>query len=172
MCGGVVIFMPKIIDISGKEHEIECIACAIQVKEVELPVERIFETENFVVEQDFEWPIEGFLIIASKRHIHSVLEFNEDEESEFLEVFKKSRKAMKDVLEIDEVTIIQEEGGATSTSHFHVWLFPWHNWMRDHGSKLQDIRLLMKQAKERFSDEESLEKLKSDGMKLREYFLR
>ena len=68
--------MAKVIDISGKEHEIACIACAIQKGEVELPVERVAETKHFVVEQDFEFPIEGFLIIASKRHISSIMDFN------------------------------------------------------------------------------------------------
>lgn len=160
--------MTKIIDIAGKEQNIECIACAIQNNEVNLPVERIFETDNFVVEQDFEWPIEGFLIIASKRHIHSILEFNKDEEKEFLKVIFKSRQVMKDVLGVNEVTIIQEE--RSLTSHFHIWLFPWYDWMSEHGSKLQDIKNLMIYAKDNFSDEKSLEKIRKSNKKLKECF--
>lgn len=45
--------MVKIIDISGRKQDVRCIACAIQKNEVELPVERIGETKNFVLEQDF-----------------------------------------------------------------------------------------------------------------------
>lgn len=157
--------MVKIIDISGKEKDIKYIACSIQNKEVDLPVDRIFETESFVVEQDFEYPIEGFLIIASKRHIHSILEFNEKEEKEFFEILKKSRKIMKDVLGIDKVTLIQEE--ESLTSHFHVWLFPWHKWMFEHGSKLQDIKLIMKFAKENYSNEECLNNLRKIAEKLK-----
>ena len=160
--------MPKIIDISGNEQEVKCIACAIQKKEIELPVERIWETKNFVVEQDFEWPIEGFLIIASKRHIHSILDFNRDEEREFFQVLKRSRKAMKKVLGIEKVTIVQEED--SQTSHFHVWLFPWHKWMKKHGTKLQDIKNLMKYAKENFSDKKNFNKIKKAGQKLKSEF--
>ncbi len=160
--------MTKIVDISGKEQNVECIACAIQNKEVELPVERIAETNHFVVEQDFEWPIEGFLIIASKRHIHSILEFNDDEVKDFHETLKRSREIMKEVLGIEKVTIIQEENSLTS--HFHVWLFPWHDWMKEHGAKLQDIKNLMKYAKKHFSDKEHLEKIKSANLKLKKAF--
>ncbi len=160
--------MAKIIDISGKEQEIDCIGCAIQKGEVEMAVERIAETKNFALEQDFEYPIEGFLILASKRHIQSVAEFNGEEESEFSEFLKKSRKLMRDVLGIEKVTIIQEEGN--KDSHFHVWLFPWHDWMKPHGSKLQDIKNLMKYAKENFSDETHLNKIKKIGKELKSKF--
>jgi len=160
--------MVKIIDISGKEHKIKCIACAIQKNEVELPVERIGETNNFVVEQDFEWPIEGFLILASRRHIHSILDFNKDEEREFLGLLKKSRKLMKEVLGIKKVTIVQEEG--SSNSHFHVWLFPWHDWMKKHGTKLQNIKEIMKYAKENFSDKKHLDKIRKIGKELESKF--
>lgn len=160
--------MAKIIDISGKEREIKCIAYAIQKNEVELPVERIGRTKNFVVEQDFEWPIEGFLIIASKRHIHSILDFNKGEEKEFFQILKKSRKLMKKVLGIEKVTIVQEEDG--QTSHFHVWLFPWHDWMKKHGTKLQNIKEIMKYAKENFSDKNHLDAIKKISQKLKSKF--
>ena len=157
--------MARIIDISGKEQEVKCIGCAIQKKEVELPIERIGETRNFVLEQDFEYPIGGFLILASKRHIQSVLEFNEGEKSEFLDFLIKSRKIMKDVLGIKKITIVQEEG--SQDSHFHVWLFPWLDWMKPHGSKLQGIKNLMKYAKENFSDKKHLDKIKKIGKELK-----
>ena len=160
--------MVKIIDISGKEQEIKCIACAIQKNEVELPIERIGETKNFVLEQDFEWPIEGFLIIASKRHIHSILDFNKDEEKEFFRILKRSRKIMKEVLDIEKVTIVQEEDSLTS--HFHVWLFPWHDWMKKHGTKLQNIKEIMKYAKENFSDKKHFDKIRKIGNKLKSEF--
>lgn len=160
--------MVKIIDISGKEQKVDCIGCAIQKGEVKTFVERIGETKNFVLEQDFEYPIEGFLILASKRHIQSVLEFNREEKNEFLDFLIKSRKIMKDILGINRVTIIQEEG--SFDSHFHVWLFPWHNWMKLHGSKIQDIKNLMKYAKENFSDKKHLDNIKKIGQKLKSKF--
>ena len=61
--------MVNVIDVEGKSHEIDCIACSIQSGEGPLSVNRIAETDHFIVEQDFEYPIAGFLIVASKRHI-------------------------------------------------------------------------------------------------------
>jgi diadenosine tetraphosphate (Ap4A) HIT family hydrolase len=160
--------MVKIIDISGKEQDVKCIACAIQSKKVDLPVERIYETENFVVEQDFEWPIEGFLIIASKRHIHSILDFNKEEEKEFFSVLKKSRELLKKILKIEKIIIIQEED--CSASHFHVWLFPLYPWMKKIGTKVQDVRKIMNYAKENFSSKRDLEKIKDISKKLKQSF--
>ena len=158
--------MAKITDILGQEQEVDCIACEIQSGKIKLPIERIGETKNFVVEQDFEWPIEGFLIIASKRHIYSILEFNEEEKKEFFYVLERSRKVQKKVLDIDKVTTIQEED--SSSSHFHVWLFPWHNWMKDKG--LENIKELMEYAKENFSKKEHLEKIEKESKELRKNF--
>ncbi len=160
--------MVKIIDISGKEQEIDCRVCAINSGEVELPIERIAETKNFALEQDFEYPIEGFMILASKRHIQSIDEFSKDEEEEFFPILKRARETMREVLGINKVTIIQEE--IDEGSHFHVWLFPWHDWMKPLGSKLNDVRNLMRYAKENFSDKENLDKIKEAGKKLKSKF--
>jgi len=161
--------MVKIVDISGKEQNVNCIACAIQSGKVDLPIERIAETEYFVVEQDFEYPIEGFLILASKRHINSINDFNNGEEKEFLTVLRRSRQVMKEILGIEKVTIVQEENSLTS--HFHVWLFPWHDWMKENvGCKLKDIKDIMVYSKENFMTSENLEKMKKITKEMKKIF--
>lgn len=137
----------KIKDISGAEHTIDCIACAIQTGQVTLPIERIAETEHFVAEQDFEYPIEGFVIVASKRHIRSITELSEGESTNLMQFLISCRKAMREQLGISEITIVQEEH--SSSSHFHIWLFPWLSWMDEHGyrRKVTDIAAVMKEAK-------------------------
>ena len=116
--------MFKIKDIGGKEYEINCIACAIAEGKIQLPMENLAETENFIAEQDTECPIEGFVIISSRKHIYSVDEMADSEIEELAKLMKKVRSAMRKVLGIEKVTIVQEEN--TSNSHFHIWLFPWH----------------------------------------------
>lgn len=155
-------------DISGIEHNIDCIACSIQSGEVALPVERIAETKYFVAEQDFEYPIEGFVIIVAKRHIKSVLEFTDEEQKDFNDFLIKCRKAMKEKLGINEITIIQEE--ATSSSHFHMWLFPWLSWMSDYKRKIDNVMKIMEVAKKEHSNEAELLKIKESSKKLKEYF--
>lgn len=53
-------------DILGKEWNCKCIGCSIGNDEITPPGEIIMSTENFVLHQDPEIPIKGFLIIASK----------------------------------------------------------------------------------------------------------
>lgn len=142
-------------DISGVSREISCIACGIQSGEVRLPVERLAETEHFVLEQDFEWPIEGFLIVASKRHVFCLDELDEEETEECFALVRKARKALREVMGTKYVTMIFHE--KTPTSHFHVWLFPWHDWMLEKFSgKPHEVSDIMKFSKEHFSDEKNL----------------
>ena len=160
--------MTIIKDILGVEHNINCIACSIQDGQITLPVERISETNYFVAEQDLEYPIEGFVILVSKRHIKSILEFTTEEEKDFSSFLINCRKAMKEKLGIENVTIIQEE--PTSSSHFHVWLFPWHSWMSNYKKKINNIMEIMDLAKKEHSNEAELSKIKESSKKLKEYF--
>lgn len=161
--------MPKIIDISWKLQEIDCIACAIQNWTVNLPVERIAETKNFVLEQDFERPIEWFLIIASKKHNYSILDFTFEEYNEYCELLFKARKILKKITSIKHVTFVQEE--FCETSHFHTWLFPWHNWMGENvWNKIYNIKDIMNFAKQNYSTKQNLEKIKNTSKLLKQEY--
>ena len=158
--------MAIIKDISGASREISCIACGIQSGEVQLPVERLAETEHFVLEQDFEWPIEGFLIVASKRHVFCLDELDEKETGECFALVRKARKALREVMGKKYVTMIFHE--KTPTSHFHVWIFPWHKWMLENFSgKPHEVLDIMKFSKEHFSDEEHLNAIRVTAENIR-----
>ncbi|MDP3729666.1 MAG: HIT family hydrolase [bacterium] len=159
--------MTEIIDINGSKHKVKCIACAIQGGKISLPVERIAETENFVLEQDLEWPIEGFIVIVSKRHIVSIDELTDREMEELAKFMKIARVALRKILGISAVTLVQEE--SSTTSHFHFWLFPWHDWMKENwNGKLYEIKDIMKYAKQKFLGKENLERIKQCVLRLRE----
>ena len=60
----------KIKDITDKEWEYgDCVSCAINETKIKPFGGIIFETKNFIVTQDFSRPINGFIVIASKRHV-------------------------------------------------------------------------------------------------------
>jgi len=159
--------MAEITDINGNKHEVKCIACAIQGGKISLPIERIAETKNFVLEQDLEWPIEGFVVIVSKKHIISIDELTDNDVEELAKLIKTTRVALRKVLGISAVTLVQEE--STTTSHFHFWLFPWCDWMKEKWSgKLHEIKDIMKYAKQKFSGKEDLEKIRRSATKLRQ----
>ncbi len=126
---------------------------------------KILETENFTVGQDWEVPILGFFIIASKdKGKKSILDFSEKELAELIILQKKVRSLMFEELKIEAVYFFQNE----DTEHgFHVWCFPRHAWMQNFGNKIQSVRPIMNYAKENMFTPTNLEEIKSVCEKLR-----
>ncbi|GAA0126271.1 hypothetical protein UT300019_21730 [Clostridium sp. CTA-19] len=132
-------------DILNNNCEAECIGCSISNKEMEIPGGIIYETENFIIQQDLEVPIEGFLVIVSKKHIRSISELRMNEMVELSELIYKSRSILEKIDSLTDVTIIQEE----RSKHFHVWLFPRYKWIDEKfDNSLPAIREIMKYARE------------------------
>jgi diadenosine tetraphosphate (Ap4A) HIT family hydrolase len=126
---------------------------------------RLLETENFTVGQDWEVPILGFLILATKNTKYKrVTEFDKGMQHEFIELLVKIRKLMEIVLKIEDVYFFQNE----DTEHgFHVWIFPRHSWMERFGRKIESVRPIMNFAKENMWTEENIADVKKDIEKLR-----
>jgi diadenosine tetraphosphate (Ap4A) HIT family hydrolase len=157
----------KITDIRGKTESISCIACSIQNKEVENPGS-IAESKFFVAEQDYEIPIPGFVILISKRHLQSVDEFSGGERKDFIEFLCRLRAIMRKALKIKHVYVVQEED--TTTSHFHVWLFPRYQWMeKKFGRKIQSVRPIMEYARKSMKTRGNLKKVDTATQKLKQY---
>ena len=132
-------------DILDNEWQCNCIGCSISTGEVIPPGGIIRETENFILHQDPEIPIKGFLIIASKKHIKSISQLSFEESQELFDLVYKARRALESIDDIKEVSIIQEE----RSSHFHLWLLPRYQWMDDICiNSLSTIREIMNYARE------------------------
>lgn len=112
--------------------------------EILFPNEVILETQYFKVSQDWEVPIPGFFIIATKRKIRSVCDFTKQEASQFINILCEVRLGMQEKLKIKDTYLFQNE----DTEHgFHFWLFPRHDWMDLFGRKIQSVREIMDYAK-------------------------
>ncbi len=143
-------------DFTNKEWTCKCIGCSIGNGEIVPPGGIIADTENFVLHQDPEVPIRGFLIIASKRHIKSISELSLEESTELFELVYRARLAMKNAVNINEVTIIQEE----RSGHFHIWLLPKYEWMTDKfDNSLSSIREIMNYSKENLKTKDNIEEI-------------
>ena len=81
----------------------------------------IQRTKYFCVHQDPLLPIEGFLVIASRRHIQSISEMEDIEYGEFSRLVRNVHRAIKVATQVDHLTLVQEE----NSMHFHLWFFPW-----------------------------------------------
>lgn len=143
-----------IVDISGKEWSVNCIGCAMAAKTFIPPGNIIKETQNFILSQDPEVPIKGFLIISSKKHIKSIIELTPEEAKELFELCYSSRSSLAQIDDIIECTLIQEE----RSNHFHMWILPRYKWMNDlFSSSLIDIRAIMKYAKENLKTPDNID---------------
>ena len=140
----------KLIHFSGKEYEVgDCLGC--YNKNVD---DVVFETDNYVVSQDFELPINGFIIISSKRHLKSINEMNKEEKLELIELIDVVLKAAKEIKICNEFNVIWEE---KEWSHFHVWLMPRHKWMLEKfGNPTKNIKGVFEYAKENMRTEENI----------------
>jgi diadenosine tetraphosphate (Ap4A) HIT family hydrolase len=129
------------------------------------PNENIIITKHFDVHQDKEVPIPGFFIITSLRKLKSISEFSDEEALEFINLIRKIRSGMRDVLKIEEVYFFQNE----DTSHnFHLWIFPRHKWMKKIGNKIQSVRPIMDYAKENMTTDDVSKEVK-DHVKMKKY---
>lgn len=154
----------------GEQITVECLSCSISEKKINV-IGEVLYTKYFSVHQDQEIPIPGFFIISSKRHITSISQFTNEEETDFISVLKKVRLAMKDVLNIEEVMILQKE---SSQRHFHVWLFPRYNWMLDvqeYGTTTASITPIIKFAKENLKTAENVQKIKNDAYSVKKFLI-
>ena len=155
----------QITDISGNVFEVECIGCAIAQEKIEVRGGSVIDTNYFDVSQDFEVPIPGFMIIATKRHLSSVDEFTDEEATEFTRILQATRKLQREVLGVESVYIHQEED---SSDHFHVWMLPRYDWMEEKfGRKIESVRPIMDYSKNELKTAENLAKLDSSTERLK-----
>ena len=156
----------KIIDIQNHAIECRCLGCAIAAGEWAPPGGIIAETASFVLHQDPEVPIKGFLIAASKRHIRSLAEMSQTEAQELFGLVYRARLALRQLGDIGNVTLIQEERSA----HFHLWLLPRYSWMDDSGfaDSLSTSRAIMTYARENLKTPEAVQQILAAVEMLRE----
>ena len=130
------------------------------------PNENIITTDLFKVNQDWEVPIPGFFIIAPLRKLKSIDEFTDEEANEFINLIRKVRKGMRDILKIEEVYFFQNED---SKHGFHLWIFPRHKWMEKFGEKIESVKPIMNYAKENMLNDDVFKEVRENVKKMKEF---
>lgn len=154
-------------DFLGNEWDIECLGCAVRDGFMPVPGGFIRKTEYFLVHQDPLIPIEGFLVIASRRHIQSISEMEDAEYEEFSRLVRNVHYAIKETTSIKNLTIVQEE----SSIHFHLWFFPWtENVIEKYGKpSLSKIRGIMAEFRTHPINKTEWKELEQSINKIREH---
>lgn len=150
----------------GETTEIQCLGCAREDGTMER-FGTVLTTKYFDVHQDFEIPIPGFMILSSRRHLNSIDQLTSDEQSDFISVLIHTRQGMREALGIDTVYLFQNED---TQHHFHWWLFPRYNWMKDRfGIKIESVRPIMRYAKDNLKTSENTALVEKSITVLKEY---
>lgn len=158
----------EVIGFKRQKRKIACLACTIQSGKVKNPGQ-IASTKYFDAQQDYEIPIPGFVILVSKRHLQSIDEFSQEEQEDFIKFLCRLRYGIRKALGIKHVYLIQEED--TTTSHFHVWIFPRYQWMTNKfGRKIHSVVPIMEYARENLKTKNDLKQVKIAIEKLRKFF--
>lgn len=153
-------------DFCGGEWKVNCIGCAIAEGLMQIPGGIIYQGKGVVLGADPEIPIPGFLILTAKRHIKSFSECTKEEREEISEVLFYAEKAIKELGIAETITIVQEE----RSSHFHIWVFPEHDWMAEKfGKGISHLRDISKYAKEN-ADDTKREKVIITAKNVKRYF--
>lgn len=147
--------MKVVSNYKGNTVTVGCLSCAIEQGDIE-DAGNIIKTTYFNAHQDFETPIEGFIIISSRRHITSVDEFTEEELQDFIHLLAKLRRIQRQILDIQNVYIIQKE---SSNRHLHFWMLPRYPWMdKKFGTKIESVTQIIEYAK---ANDKGFEKTKA-----------
>lgn len=153
--GGAVVLQSGIIEVMR-----------ITPKKLHLFDLQVLSTRYFTVAQDWEVPIPGFLVIASRTQATSVSDLNDAAVVELAKLLRTVRRGMREILRIEHVYLFQNEDSAHG---FHVWVFPRHDWMEPFGRKIQSVRPIMDYAASKMVTTEVFEKVTDAAEKMRSY---
>ena len=138
---------------NGQTVEVECLSCALTSGLIEPEGGVIFETKHFHAHQDVAYPIRGLVILASKRHFKSVDELTEEEQIEYIQTLTKIRQVQRDKLGIEYVYYFYNED---TTHHFHTWMVPRYEWMKEFGHSVESLRPVLRHARNEMNSERDI----------------
>lgn len=141
-------------DIEGVEYDnINCLGCSINDGTLKPFGGILYRSKSFVVSQDFELPINGFIIISPIRHVCFLNELEKDELTELALLANKVINLLKEFNVSENYNIIIEE---KDNVHLHLWCMPSSKWMIDRfGKVLKNVKAIQDYSMEHMRDEEN-----------------
>ncbi len=134
-----------------------CPGCAYGKHEFSLPCGMAYENERFTLSQDWELPIEGFMVVSPKRCVEKFDELTDTERIEIFDITHKTIKILRKNNICDRFNIVFEE---KENRHFHIWIMPRHKWMEELvGDIIDNIGVIFKYAKENFRNENTYQQI-------------
>ena len=134
-----------------------CPGCAYGKHDFILPCGMAYENERFTLSQDWELPIEGFLVVSPKRCVEKFADLTEEERIEIFDITHKAINILRENKVCDRFNIVFEE---KENRHFHIWIMPRHKWMEEIvGDIIDHIGTIFDYAKNNFRNEETYKRI-------------
>lgn len=101
-----------------------CIFC--KIINGEIPSYTIYEDDIVKVFLDINPDCNGHMLIIPKKHIMDLDTMDEETFKHMLKISKKMKKLLEEKLNIDGLTLVQNNGSVQEVKHFHIHLKPYY----------------------------------------------
>ena len=117
------------LDYANNEIVVDgCYGCAYANHKFILPCGMVYEDDIITISQDWELPINGFMVVCPKRHVEYFSELTEKEINYLFRYVKITETFLKEMNVCDEFDIIIKEKRGV---HLHIWISPRHKWIQE-----------------------------------------
>lgn len=106
-----------------------CIFCEIANKKI--PSKVIYEDDVVISYLDINPDSNGHTLIIPKKHYTDLVDIDDATLSHIMSVARNLKKLLEDKLNIDGLTLIQNNGDVQEVKHYHLHLKPYYNEMQD-----------------------------------------
>lgn len=120
----------------------DCIFC--KINEGEIPSYTVYENDDLRVFLDINPESNGHLLIIPKKHYKDLMEIDNNTLISIMNTAREMKKLLEDKLNIDGLTLIQNNGDVQEVKHFHLHLKPYYNNKQDLMSVCEVFQLLTK----------------------------
>ena len=100
----------------------DCLFCKIINNEI--PSNKVYEDDKVLVFLDINPNTNGHMLIVPKEHVVTVDDISDDLAKHFIEVEKKMYKLLKEKLNCEGLTIVQNNDLGQEVKHYHIHLIP------------------------------------------------
>ncbi len=125
----------------------DCLFC--EIIKGNIPSKKVYEDDKVFVFLDINPNTNGHMLIVPKKHIVTVDDIDNDLAIHILEVEKKLKRLLEEKLNIEGLTIVQNNGLGQDVKHYHVHLIPRYkddNWKTIYNKDiLKDIEETIKE---------------------------
>ena len=102
--------------------KMDCIFC--KIVNGEIPSYTLYEDDVVKVFLDVNPDVNGHTLIIPKKHYQDLFDIDNDTLMHIMDVARKINQLLKDKLNIDGLTLVQNNGLKQEVKHFHLHLKP------------------------------------------------